>query len=307
MKVLLFGGRGFMGEQFLKIFPDAVCPSVDIADPGAVAQVLDQEKPDIVINAAGRTGVPNVDWCEDHKLETLRSNVTGPLVLLEECAKRGIYWVHLSSGCIYEGQKRQEGEEGKEGVGWTEEDEPNFSGSFYSRSKAWSEKTLRECTVRDVRGRSGILILRLRMPFDGSTHPKNLLTKLARFERVLDVPNSITYLPDFLAAAKTLVERRSTGIYNVVNDGVISPYRIVELYRELVDPAHRFERLLVSSLPQVVRAGRSNCVLSTSKLREQGIHLRPVEEAVRESLLEFKKTSWESAESTIKNKNCVQY
>jgi dTDP-4-dehydrorhamnose reductase len=42
--------------------------------------VLDEVKPDVVINAAGKTGKPNVDWCEDHKEETLRSNDTGPLV-----------------------------------------------------------------------------------------------------------------------------------------------------------------------------------------------------------------------------------
>ncbi|MDO8469092.1 MAG: sugar nucleotide-binding protein, partial [Candidatus Peribacter sp.] len=115
MKVLLFGGRGYMGEQFLKIFPKALIPPVDIADPAAVAEVLDREKPDVVINAAGKTGVPNVDWCEDHKLETMHANVLGPIVLAEQCGKRGIYWVHLSSGCIYEGQKGKKGEEGKEG------------------------------------------------------------------------------------------------------------------------------------------------------------------------------------------------
>ena len=28
--------------------------------------------PDFVINAAGKTGRPNVDWCEDHKQEVIR-------------------------------------------------------------------------------------------------------------------------------------------------------------------------------------------------------------------------------------------
>ena len=77
--------------------------TVDIADAGALGEVLEKEKPDIVINTAGKTGRPNIDWCEEHKVETLRSNVAGPLLLLEECAKRNIYWVHLSSGCVYEG------------------------------------------------------------------------------------------------------------------------------------------------------------------------------------------------------------
>ncbi len=252
--------------------PSIIPSNVDIADPAAVAAVLDQEKPDIVINAAGKTGRPNIDWCEDHKEETMRTNVAGPLVLLEECGKRGIYWVHISSGCIYEGDNG--------GVGFTEEDAPNFSGSFYSRTKAWSEQMLKEFPI---------LILRLRMPFDASTNERSLLMKLKKYKIVLDQENSITYLPDFLEAARVLMEKRKTGIYNVVNPGAISPFRIMELYREIVDPTHTFERLPLQKLSTVTKAGRSNCVLSTAKLEQEGIHMRPVEEAIREALLRLTK------------------
>lgn len=304
MHILLLGGQGYMARKFKAIYPNALLSAADIADPGAVARVLDHEEPDVVINCAGKTGVPNVDWCEEHKAETLRSNVTGPLVLLEECGKRGIYWVHLSSGCIYEGQRgqrRQEGQLGmkgeKEWEGWTEEDEPNFTGSFYSRTKAWSEKTLREFPI---------LILRLRMPFDGSPHPRNLITKLSNFERVLDAANSITCLDDFLKAADELIARRATGIYNVVNEGVISPFRVMELYREIVNPEQKFERLLLSSLSQVIRGKRSNCILSTAKIRGEGIAMRPVEEAVRAALLEYKNAIPGIRKIKDENKICVQ-
>ena len=270
MKILLFGGRGFMGRKFLSVYPDAVAPSVDIADVTAVARTLDEVKPDIVINAAGKTGVPNVDWCEDHKLETIHSNVTGPFVLLEECGKRGIYWVHLSSGCIYSGDNG--------GKGFSEEDPPNFAGSFYSRTKAWSEMVLKEFPI---------LILRLRMPFDKDPHPRNLLNKLKEYTHILDAQNSITYLPDFLEAAEQLIAKRRTGIYNMVNAGSISPYHIMELYREIVDPEHTFQRLELKDLPGKVKAGRSTCVLTTKKLEKEGITVRPVERVIREALEAF--------------------
>lgn len=275
MRALIFGSRGFMGRRFLTLYLDATAPSTDIADARGVGAILDAENPDVVINAAGKTGRPNVDWCEEHRIETLHGNVTGPIALAEECAKRGIYLVHLSSGCIYEGDNR--------GRGFSEEDLPNFSGSFYARTKAWSDQILKELAEpHDKRG--GILILRLRMPFDASADERNLIVKLAKYPRVLDVQNSLTCIPDFLAAAKTLIERRRTGIYNVVNEGTISPFEIMETYRELVDPSHRFERLTLGELPGVVRAGRSNCVLATRKLAEEGLTLRPVQEAVQESL-----------------------
>ncbi|MBP7114182.1 MAG: sugar nucleotide-binding protein, partial [Candidatus Peribacteraceae bacterium] len=228
-KVLIFGGGGYLGGKLCEMYPDAAAPKVDIADPVAVRKALDDEKPDTVINAAGKTGKPNVDWCEDHKEETLRANVTGPLVLLEECMKRGIYFVHVGSGCIFTGAR-------KGGGGYTEEDEPNFTGSFYSLTKAMSDRLLKPFPV---------LQLRIRMPFDGTNSPRNLLTKLRGYKRVLDAKNSITYMPDFFEALKTLVAKRATGIYNVVNPRAVSPYDIMVRYKNEVDPSHEFERISV--------------------------------------------------------------
>lgn len=232
-----------------------------------MARALDESKPDVLINAAGKTGRPNVDWCEEHKMETVRSNLTGALVLLEQTRKRSVHFVHIGSGCIYQGNNG--------GGGFTEEDAPNFTGSFYSRTKLWSDQMLREFPV---------LQLRLRMPFDGSSEPRNLITKLKNYRRVLDEVNSISYIPDFLRVLDVLVRKGATGTYNVVNPGVISPYAIMQRYRALVDPSHTCERLDARSLSQVVTAGRSNCYLNTDKLRREGIDLLPVETAVDEAL-----------------------
>ena len=259
MKVLLFGGRGYIGGWFRQIFPDAVLSSVDTADACGVAESLDREKPDIVINTAAKTGRPNIDWCEDHKQETIHSNVRGPLVLLEECAKCNVYWVHLSSGCIYQGDNN--------GKGFSEEDPPNFFGSFYSQTKAWADQILKEFPV---------LILRLRMPFDDTLHERNLISKLLEYRRVLDVKNSLTYLPDFIDIAHSLIKKRRTGVFNIVNPGSISPYEIMNMYKKFVQKNHIFERLTLAQLSEVAKAGRSNCVLSTEKLQKAGIILPDV-------------------------------
>jgi 3,5-epimerase/4-reductase len=182
MPALIYGAKGYLGQQFLNLLPNAVASEVDIADTTAVAAELDRVRPDIALNCAGKTGRPNVDWCEDHKAETLAANVTGPLVLLKELAARNVYWVHLGSGCIYQGDNN--------GKGYSETDPANYFGSFYSRTKAWSDAILQDFPV---------LNLRLRMPFDGSDNPRNLLTKIAKYSRVLDTENSLTYLPDFFA------------------------------------------------------------------------------------------------------------
>ena len=43
---------------------------------------LEDFKPTHVLNCAGVTGRPNVDWCEDNKEATIRSNVIGTLNLV---------------------------------------------------------------------------------------------------------------------------------------------------------------------------------------------------------------------------------
>ena len=266
MKVIIFGAKGYMGQYFLSLYPDAVAPSVDIADSRAVVDVLEEHKPDVVINCAGKTGRPNVDWCETHKEETIHSNVLGPLVLIEECGKRDVYLVQIGTGCVYSGDSSKE---------FTETDPPNFFGSFYSRSKGVIDQLLNDFPVLNIR---------LRMPFDGTGSERNLINKIKKYDRLLDTENSMTYIPDMLSAVGQLIEKKATGPYNIINPGAMTPYRIMELYKEIVDPSHTFELLKEEDLPEVAFAGRSSCVLSGKKLESEGIVMKPVEEAVREAL-----------------------
>ena len=74
------------------------------------------------------------------------------------------------------------------------------------------------------------------------------------------------------------------GTYNVVNPGAISPFELMTMYRELVDPAHTFEPLAEKQLGAVTKAGRSTCLLSTNRLRREGIELPPVRRAAEAAL-----------------------
>lgn len=64
MKILIFGANGWVGQKMLEAWPEAVPSYARIDDKKAVLQELDLHKPDAVVNAAGRKGKPNVDWCE---------------------------------------------------------------------------------------------------------------------------------------------------------------------------------------------------------------------------------------------------
>lgn len=259
-RTLVFGA-GWMGHMWADRHEGAELSHADIADTGAVADALDRFAPERVVNAAGKTGRPSVDSLETDPGATYRSNVVGPLVLAAACEARGIHLTHLGSGCVYSGDNG--------GTGFGEEDPPNFTGSLYSRTKQLAEAALRDFPV---------LQLRIRLPISAEPHPRNLLTKLLGYARTISVPNSITVLEDAWPVADALVERGETGVWNLVNDGVERHDELLDLYRELVDPEHAFEIAAERDLD--LKAGRSNCILSTARLHAAGLALPPLAESL---------------------------
>jgi dTDP-4-dehydrorhamnose reductase len=252
----LIFGAGWLGHQFTKRIPGAVLVEADIADESAVAEQIEAHEPTRVLNCAGRTGRPNVDALEDDPSGTLRSNVLGPAVLVSACVANDVHFTHLSSGCLYTGEKG--------GGGFTEEDAPNFDGSLYARSKAQAEVLLREFDC---------LQLRIRLPLTGKPHPRNLLTKLLGFESVVSVPNSVTILEDMWEPALALMAAEDTGVFNVVNPGVERHDELLTQFQQLVDPSHAFDVITEAELQARLIAGRSNCLLSTDKLAARGFTL----------------------------------
>jgi dTDP-4-dehydrorhamnose reductase len=270
-KTLIFG-NGYIGNKFKERLPGAIISPADITDAAAVKAALAEHKPDVVINCAGKTGRPNVDWCEGNKEATLASNVHGPLTLARACKENGAYLVHIGSGCVYEGDNN--------GKGFSEDDPPNFFGSFYSMTKILSEHGLK---------RYPALQLRLRMPLDSVPGPRNFVTKITSYQKVISVPNSISVIDDFLTAAIELIRQRKTGIYNLTNPGAITHEEILELYKEIVDPAFTYTLIPTHELDKMTKARRSNCVLNTDKLAAEGIRMPPIKDAVRKALHEYKK------------------
>ena len=110
--------------------------TVRMQDREKVIAELEKIKPTHVLNAAGSTGRPNVDWCEDHKEETIRNNVIGTLNLADACFLKGIHITVFATGCIYTYDETHP----IGGPGYIETDKANFDGSFYSETKAHVEE-----------------------------------------------------------------------------------------------------------------------------------------------------------------------
>jgi 3,5-epimerase/4-reductase len=262
LKVIVFG-NGWLGKKFAIRFKTT--PSnTDILD---LYNIKDEIKgADWVINAAGKCGVPNIDWCENNKKETTYSNTYGPAIIEQSCLSLGIRFLHLSSGCLWESGIKNE------------EDAPDPN-SFYAKSKAEGEKRLN----------SNALILRLRMPFDSIPSSKNLITKLSTYPFVIDVQNSITCVDDLLNAAEFLMNNNKHGIFNVVNKKTVSGVDIMNLYCKFVNSNHKFSSMTMNEFHEknIINSGRSNVVLNTDKLENAGFIMPLVRDSLERCLINY--------------------
>jgi 3,5-epimerase/4-reductase len=272
-RIVVFGA-GFLGHRFEKDLPGAVLSTADITDKHAVLAAIRDAGAGAVVNCAGKTGRPNVDWCEVHPFETYRANVIGALTLADACREAGAYLLHLGSGCIFYGDRPG-------GGGWREDDHANPTG-FYSRTKYAADLVLSRLP--------NVGIARLRMPIDDAPGDRNLITKLSRYPQVIDVENSVTVVADLVGAVGKLVAARATGVFHVVNPGWMRHRDLLALYCEMVDPAHQFRLIRDEELvgKGLALAARSNCVLSSDRLAELGIALRPIDEALRDVMTRYK-------------------
>lgn len=275
---LVFGGeRGWIGQKMVHILEKeghTVHPAVArLEDRNGIEQEIKDRKPDYIINAAGIIGKPNVDWCESHKEETIRGNVLGALNVVDIAFQHNIHVTNISTGCIYQYDAEHPLGSGK---GFTEEDEPNFSGSFYSRTKIMAEKLILMYP--------NVLNLRVRMPISADLDPKSFIGKIIQYKKLINVPNSMTILEDLLPLIPQMIERGLVGNYNFVNPGTISHNQVIELYKEYINPAHQYENFSIEEQNKILAVPRSNCELSAAKLLKEFPHIPHIQDSLKKLL-----------------------
>jgi dTDP-4-dehydrorhamnose reductase len=314
--IVLLGGSGYIGRQFADALRHRgwpfIAPSranLDYTRFAPLLEFLRQTKADFLINAAGYTGKPNVDACEEHWAETLEGNTLFPATVAHACATLGVPWGHVSSGCIYSGAKvllqgrwRVEPDltqphlkslwKENHGAlqGFTETDEPNFTFrrppcSFYSGTKALGEDA--------IRGVGENYIWRLRIPFDQFDNPRNYLSKLQNYAKVYENLNSLSHRGDFVEACLELWRRRAPfGTYNLTNPGFVSSSQVIAMIVRILKPNRPFAFWAGDAefYRAAAKTPRSNCILDVSKALAAGLPLRPVEEALADSLQQWRPT-----------------
>lgn len=118
------------------------------------------------------------------------------------------------------------------------------------------------------------------------SNPRNFITKISRYEKVVNIPNSMTILDELLPISVEMAKRNLTGIWNFTNPGVVSHNEVLEMYREYIDPSFKWTNFNLEEQAKVIVAPRSNNELDTSKLSTEFPEMLGIKESLIKNVFE---------------------
>lgn len=248
MKLLVTGATGQVGWELARsLMPLGEVIAVgsaecDLAQPQNIQSLLDQVRPDVIVNAAAYTGVDKAEAAEQ---QAMLVNGTAPGVLAEWAKKTDTLLVHFSTDYVFDGSKASAYTE-------TEETCPL---SAYGRSKLAGEQALQQSGC-------DYLILRTSWVFASRGHNfVRTMLRLARERKELNVVDDQVGAPTWarnIADATAHIVRQAqrerqqgnfeSGIFNVTSAGETSWYGFTQA---ILDGATRRGMLNAEELPQL--------------------------------------------------------
>lgn len=302
IKVLIFG-RGQIGTMYSNFLSakgyTCKLSNCDVTNYQHLKNEIVEFSPSVVINAAGKT---NLEWCDANKLEAFNVNVLGADNIASLCEIYSIYFLHLSSGCIFESTTPDDAK--------SEDDQPHPA-AFYSWTKVWAENLITSKKKLDY------LILRPRQPVSSEVSEKNMLIKMLTFSKFVGEDggwNSGTVLEDMMDISEKMISDRVTGIFHIANEGYTTPYDIALLLKKIINPKMSFQKISHKELDSITPVKRVATVLDISKLKSLGFKVRPYEERLEEIILKLRdnltkdlksKDIFEKTEITSKQRTTV--
>jgi len=221
-KILILGSAGQLAQAFISALEergsDFIAPeeqASSITDFEQIRQLLEETKPDIVINCAAYNAV---DQAEDDPDVAYLVNGGAVENLAQQCEKRGMFLVHYGSDYVFDGLKQDL---------YTEEDTPHPL-NVYGKSKLAGENAVRETMSR-------YLVFRLSWVIGKGK--QNFFYKLsgwAKKSRILKISADEVSVPTFTTNVVDVtlesLEKGLTGLYHLTNSGYASRYELARYY-----------------------------------------------------------------------------
>jgi dTDP-4-dehydrorhamnose reductase len=119
------------------------------------------------------------------------------------------------------------------------------------------------------------------MPFGAKRDPKNLITKLEGYPKLIDQKQSMACVEDVAKAAVYFaLTRPPFGVYNCVNPGALTTRQIADKM------GWDKEWFTEEEFAKAVAAPRSECVLSTQKMQSV-FPMQSAEEALENAVINY--------------------
>lgn len=282
MKVLVTGVAGQLGHDVMRELAKRKIPAVgtdlkegiplNITDEKAVHQVLQKEKPTVILHCAAWTAVDLAE--EEQNKETVYAvNVTGTKNLVKEAKELGARFVYISTDYVFNGEGT---------TPWKPDCTEYAPLNYYGQTKWQGEQMVKQYL-------SSYFIVRIAWVFglNGGNFIKTMLKVGKNHDRLTVVKDQIgtpTYTKDLARLLVDMIQTEKYGIYHATNEGgYISWYDFaVEIFEQaaVLDSDYDEEHLQVVPVTTeeygVSKARRPfNSRLDRSKLVEQGFEPLP--------------------------------
>lgn len=284
MKNVLILGNGYIGGELFNYLKNKNDINIQIKSKNELnyldLHILDNyifhsknQGLDYIINCVGYTGRPNVEGCETDKDTCWKYNVNIPILFTKIAEYWDIPIIHISSGCIYNGQDKK----------FDEKDEPNFGlfnrSSFYSKTKHACEISLKDTKS---------YIFRIRMPFSYKSSKRNYIDKIIQYDNLISYKNSLTCVEDlneFIYKFINLKTAPEYGIYNVLNSGNATAKDVTNLLKKYNIENKKWK--FFDEKDMKFKTPRSNCMLSTEKIKNLNLELPEVLNSLENSIKKY--------------------
>ena len=270
MKILVVGHRAMLAQELIPClhhagFDVVGCgrPELDMTQAASVRAVLEEVRPDVLINSAAYTAV---DRAEAEPEAAFAVNRDGVALLARACHERDIPLVHLSTDYVFDGTTTRP----------YREDDPTTPLGVYGSSKWEGEEAIRVCHPQHLIVRTAWLY-----GAHGTNFVKTML-RLARERQVLHVVNDQHGCPTWtraLAGALTMMcqclqEDRNPawwGTYHFCGAGQTTWYGFAcAIFEEVITPASlmapRVEPIPTTAYPTLARRP-AHAVLDCHKIQ----------------------------------------
>lgn len=262
-QILITGSNGLLGQKLVNLFSSKddfevtalsrgknrnetakkyTYYNIDITDAKKLTQILNDIKPNYIINCAAMT---NVDLCEKEKEQCDLINIEAVKTLINAAKKYDSHLVHISTDFIFDGKNGP----------YKEDDIPNPI-NYYGLSKLKSEQLIINADIKYT-------ILRTILVFGlVDNMPKNnivawVINALENKKELTIVDDQFrmpTFVDDLANACLLAIKHDAKGVYHISSNELLSIYEMVLQIAETFNlDASPVKRIATSQLNQTAK------------------------------------------------------